>query len=235
MKKLRVLLTLSLSFNLLLVAFIGFVIFKKGQLNLFTTQLSDIPTVQEYPDYYLLKKDVFESSDTTNIDKVFVGDSISDYGNFQEYFSEEVVLNRGISNDNAKGVLNRIDEVVNRNPKEVYMMIGINDILHGTDIVVFEENVKNIVQAFDQSSSKVIVQSILPVNNDIFKYELSNDDVAKFNEVLQKIAQDNDTSYLDLHPYFTNENGELKKEYTFDGIHLNGKGYQVWIDVLASR
>ena len=166
---------------------------------------------------------------------MFIGDSISDYGEFQEYFPGEVVLNRGIRNDVAEGVLNRIQEVVDRNPKEAYLMIGVNDIRYGTDAEEFESNVKKIVDSFDGKDTRLFIQSILPVNYGLFGNEVSNDKVKQFNDILQQIADDNGIEYIDLHSSFTDKNGQLDKKFTGDGLHLNGKGYEVWVDRLHSK
>ena len=34
--------------------------------------------------------------------------------------------------------------------------------------------------------------------------------------------------YLDLHPLFVNEQGELKAAFTADGIHLTEPAYDIW-------
>src|SRR5690606_7305518 len=103
-------------------------------------------------------KNIFESIEVAETDKIFVGDSITDHGEFQEYFPGQTVLNRGISEDTSDGVLNRIKEVAERKPREVYIMIGINDIRAGTDAKTYRKNVDSIIQSFDKDATKVILQ-----------------------------------------------------------------------------
>lgn len=57
---------------------------------------------------------------------IFLGDSITANANF---YSEKLI-NRGIHSDLTYGVYMRLNEVINRNPKKVFIMIGINDIDH---------------------------------------------------------------------------------------------------------
>jgi len=149
------------------------------------------------------------------------------------YFPNEVVLNRGIRNDVSKGVLNRIQEVVNRNPKEAYLMIGVNDIRYSTGSKNFEKHITAIVKSFEGENSKLFIQSILPVNNELFGNEVSNEKVKKFNEVLQRIAEENGIEYIDLNSNFVDKNGQLDEKFTIDGIHLNGEGYKIWVDALS--
>lgn len=166
---------------------------------------------------------------------MFIGDSITDYGEFQEYFPNEVVLNRGIRNDWTGGVLNRIQEVVDRNPKEAYLMIGVNDLRYKTEDDVYKRNVEKIVDSFKGKDTKLAIQSILPVNNGLFGNEVTNDQVKRFNVILQRIAEDKGIEYIDLHSSFVDKNGQLDKQYTEDGLHVNGKGYKVWVNQLRSK
>lgn len=233
MRKLKILLVLSLLINILIIGAGSFVVSKQGGIVFLKKQIKELISSQEYPDYYLQKKDIFETLNHVEpVDKVFVGDSITDHGEFQEYFPEEVVLNRGIGEDETKGVLNRIDEVVNRNPKEVFILIGINDIQSKVEKDVFQKNIEKVVDSFDKDSTTVVLQSILPINNKAFHNKISNGRVHQFNEVLQKIAEEKGIQYIDLHRHFEDEKGQLKKELTVDGIHLNGKGYDIWMNNL---
>lgn len=233
MKKIKIVLVVSLVLNLILISSVSFVLYKKGGVNFLWEQLKKITVSKEYPDYYLQKVDIFESLESSNIDKIFIGDSITDHGEFQEYFPEETVLNRGISNDDSKGVLNRIQEVINRNPKEAYLMIGVNDILRGTDSSLFEKNIRDIVTSFDKTKTKVIIQSVLPVNNEIYGGAVSNRTVVKFNEYLQSIAKESGAVYVDIFNQMVDSNNQLGVKYTIDGIHLNGNGYRVWINTIS--
>jgi lysophospholipase L1-like esterase len=231
LKKLKVWFILSLVMNLLLIGIGSFVVYKQGGMAVVKKLFSS----EEYSEYYIQKKVSFESYDYPDVDKVFLGDSITDHGELQTYFPGEVVLNRGIVEDDTKGVLNRIDEVVKRNPQEVYILIGINDIGGNVDIEEYRKNMEKIIQSFDHSSTKVIVQSILPVNNQEFENKISNEAVHQFNEVLHQLAKDNDIQYVDLNRHFENADGQLKEEYTVDGIHLTGDGYDVWMEKLKSK
>ncbi|MBW9235159.1 hypothetical protein JQK62_23670, partial [Leptospira santarosai] len=69
----------------------------------------------------------------------------------------------------------------------------------------------------------VILQSILPVNNQDFPNKIPNETVDQFNEVLQKLANKHGLDYVDLNPHFKDNDGQLKEELTVDGVHLTGK------------
>ena len=108
-------------------------------------------------------------------------------------------------------------------------MIGINDIGRNIDVDVYQKNIEKIVDSFDGNSTKVNLQSILPINNQDYNHKISNEKIEQFNKVLKTIAEENGIQYIDLNRHFEDERGQLKKELTVDGIHLNGKGYDTWI------
>lgn len=235
LEKGTVLLVISLLLNVLLIGTGSYVVNKIGGIEFVKTKMKSAPSVKRDSAYYFTKKSVFEYSAASDVDKVFIGDSITDYGEFQEYFPDEVVLNRGIRNDVAKGVLDRVWEVADRNPKEAYVMIGVNDIRYGTDAKDFESRVNAIVDSFDGKDTRLFIQSILPVNNGLFGNEISNEKVKQFNAILRRIADVNGVGYIDLHSNFTNKSGHLDKKFTVDGLHLNGEGYKMWVNRLHTR
>lgn len=57
---------------------------------------------------------------------IFLGDSIT----ANAPFYSKNLINRGINSDLTYGVLMRLDEIIKRNPKKVFIMVGINDIDH---------------------------------------------------------------------------------------------------------
>lgn len=234
-KKAKVLLAGSLILNILFIGIGGYLIHKQGGIAFIKEQVANATSSQKYPDYYVQNKDIFESIRVAKADKIFVGDSITDHGEFQEYYLDQTVLNRGISEDTTDGVLNRIGEVAGRSPKEVYLMIGINDIGAGVEAKTYQKNVEKIIESFDKNSTKVVLQSILPINNRDFNNDLSNKTIHEFNAILQQMAQKYGVDYIDLHTAFEDRDGQLKKDITIDGIHLKGEGYRIWMDKLNNR
>ena len=60
------------------------------------------------------------------------------------------------------------------------------------------------------------------------KYAKHNAPVLDFNERLRKLAAEFGYDYIDLHKLMTDENGELKAEFTPEGLHLSEAAYVVW-------
>lgn len=162
---------------------------------------------------------------------VFLGDSHTNYFEWGEYFSEKSVANRGIGSDTTKGVLERLDQVTELNPKKVFIMVGINDIQQGVSIKDIEQNFADIIKKLRESNPdiEIYIQSVLPVAGELYErnfYRHSdtiNESVLNLNE---KLANLSDVTFINVAKKFGNE---LSEEYTVDGIHLNQKGYEVWL------
>ena len=59
---------------------------------------------------------------------VFFGDSITFGADWQRLFPDIPVVNRGISGDTTLGLLNRQAEVIELKPRQIFLMIGTNDL-----------------------------------------------------------------------------------------------------------
>src|SRR5690606_2386392 len=79
--------------------------------------------------YWRQKVDIYRQS-LDHGDVAMVGDSITDHGEWTEMFPGENVVNRGISGDTTGGLLQRLDTIA---AEQVFVLIGINDILLGID------------------------------------------------------------------------------------------------------
>ena len=78
--------------------------------------------------YYGQKVSMFRLLPDTKGEIIFLGNSITDIGEWAEIWNNIHVKNRGISSDNTFGVLARLDEVLSSRPAKIFIMIGINDI-----------------------------------------------------------------------------------------------------------
>lgn len=189
--------------------------------------------------YYDQKLSMFETMKASRPAAVWLGDSITDGCEWNELFPGTPCLNRGISADNSFGVLNRLYEIIRRRPQKIFVMIGINDIARGIPDSIILRNYQRIIDSIkDQSpESKLYFQSLLPTNNaftDFKNHQNKTDHILYLNKELEKICRRNNISFIDLYPHFTDEDGRLDIRYTNDGLHLTGKGYQKWKQVILS-
>ena len=68
-------------------------------------------TIPNVPDHYKVRLAKFRTEPVV-LDKImFVGNSITEGGNWRRLLKDSTVINRGISGDNTFGLLNRLDEI----------------------------------------------------------------------------------------------------------------------------
>lgn len=171
---------------------------------------------------------------------MFVGDSITDIGEWNELLNTDIILNRGISSDNTFGVLHRLDDIAIRKPLKVFIMVGINDISNNVPDSIVIRNYRRIIDRIARNSpgSRIYVQSILPTNNEFTEFQRhQNKDkhIRKINEALKKDAERGLFTFIDLYPLFLNPEGKLDRLYTNDGLHLNAEGYNLWCRFLRDK
>ena len=165
---------------------------------------------------------------------VFLGNSITaEGGNWGEKLNYTNIRNRGIAGDVTDGVLARIDEIIYFKSKAVFLLIGINDLwnfspsIPSTKYII--NNILKIAKEIKKGSpeTQVYVQTILPTSKSIFVESIN-----KINNTIKSKSSKFNFTVIDLHSHFENNDGLIKKELTTDGIHLNSKGYQVWIEIV---
>jgi len=228
----KYLLWFSLLINIFVVIFGLFLFYEKGGLSYLKAKITSAKTVEGYSDYYLGKMSIFESGETHSNKVVFLGDSLTDYCEWNEYFITNGILNRGISGDTTDGVLNRLKQVYNIQPSKVFIMVGINDLRRNVDIDTILNNISTILNELKENSpnTAIFVQSVLPMNSQLHQNSVKSENVLELNSKLKKLTVDTDVSYIDLFSLMLNKENQLKPEFTFDGLHLNGNGYGQWVN-----
>ncbi len=190
--------------------------------------------------YYRQRSSLFEALPVRSSDIVFVGNSITDGGEWAELFDRHRVLNRGISGDRSSWLLDRLDPIVAGRPKKVFLMIGTNDLAAGLSPRSVVANVARLIDRFAAESprTKIYVQSVLPVNDRIegvsWGHWRRKAEIRETNLLLEKLCwRRRNVLFLDLTPVLADGEGLLDKRYTNDGLHLTGEGYLVWRDAVA--
>jgi hexosaminidase len=168
---------------------------------------------------------------------IFLGNSITDGGEWAELFTNRKALNFGISGDHAQGIIYRLDDVVRRKPAKVFLMIGVNDLARGrkADSLICDLEWIAMEMKRRVPQTKLYIQSILPVNDVYGKFDghtSKGSQILRVNTWLNKHAEWYGYTYVDLHTHFTDSSGKMDKRYTNDGLHLLGEGYKLWKHLL---
>ena len=199
-------------------------------------------TVGFIPEYYPQRVAIFEKEPIVPGRTIFLGNSITQLGDWKKLLNDSTVINRGIGGDITFGVLKRLDDVTRRQPSKLFLLIGINDI--GKDIpdAVIADNIRKIIERVqaESPSTKIYVQSILPVNPDVPNFPQHYDKqeyVLNTNQLIKKVVENAHCTYVNIHDLFTDKEGRLEAKYTIDGLHLtpSGGGYEKWVAYLRKQ
>lgn len=168
---------------------------------------------------------------------VLLGDSISLWFPQEMLPTDKNWLNQGISGETTRGLLRRLALLDETEPKAIFIMIGINDLIKGVKDETVVANQLLIVRYLKQihPDATIVLQSILPHSGEKATWEgrdrllvLPNQRIRRINQRLRAIAEAEDTLFLDLYPLFADERGNLRTEFSTDGLHLSQQGYILW-------
>ena len=174
-------------------------------------------------------------------DIIFIGDSIIEYYPLQELLgTSKTIVNRGIRGYQTGLLLDNLDaHLYGDAVDQIVILIGTNDI--GKDIPMNEalNNLESVIQTIsrDYPLSQIKLVSILPVNESKdFKqtvYIRTNEKIKAWNQAYQDLT----SAYMPVEfvPVFENlldQEGQLKADYTTDGLHLSVAGYQALSNTL---
>jgi lysophospholipase L1-like esterase len=194
-------------------------------------------TIPVLPDHYREKLEAFKKEKETTGRVLFLGNSITEMGDFKTLIGDTTVINRGIGGDITYGVLNRLDEVIRFKPSKIFILIGINDLYKKIPEQTILNNMFAIINRIHVESPKttIYVQSILPVNPS-FKnfpkgYDL-NENASLVNGQLSNLSKRLKYKYVDINRYFRGVDGLMDIKYSVDGLHLSTAGYQLWAKIL---
>lgn len=159
---------------------------------------------------------------------LFVGDSRIAETNWRQGLKRSDVINAGISGLTSAGLRIRIDSILTgRKPEYVVVQIGINDIRRAVPLDSVIDNYRYIVSAITKRDIKPIIVGTISIRKDFAQDKIHetviNEKVIELNHYLQSFAAHEGYSYMDLSKKITAD-GRLKREFTYDGIHLNEKG-----------
>jgi lysophospholipase L1-like esterase len=172
---------------------------------------------------------------------VFMGDSITDIWNHipAGFFPGKPYVNRGIGGQTTPQMLIRFrPDVLALQPRVVVILAGTNDIAGNTGPMTLGETEGNLASMAGLAQAhgiRVVLASVMPVNDvstpegkKIIQTEgRPPAKILELNERIKKYVAEHGEVYLDYFSATVDEHGLLKAELTNDGLHPNGKGYEV--------
>ncbi len=167
-------------------------------------------------------------------------DSMLKKNNLKETYD---LIGSGISGNKVYDLYLRLeDDVLEKNPDEVVIYIGVNDVWHkrtlgtGTDADKFEFFYNALLKKLAAKNIKVILCTPAAIGERVDLTNEQDGDLNKYCNIIRRIAAKNNLALIDLRKIFWEYNLKNNPEnkdrgiLTNDGVHLNGKGNQLVAD-----
>ena len=197
-------------------------------------------TVTSMPELRSSRIAKFESEPVVTGRVIFLGNSITQGGDWATLTGDSTVINRGIGADITFGLRARLDDVTRRKPSKLFVLIGINDVSKDIPDAVIAAQYRALIDSVKRQSptTRIFVQSILPLNPTVKNFPQHYDKqerVIAVNRLIRRMARETEATYVDLWPVFVDRQGRLDASLTNDGLHLNPAGYARWVRYLKQR
>ncbi|MBQ0001749.1 MAG: lysophospholipase [Clostridiales bacterium] len=179
---------------------------------------------------------------------VFAGSSLMEqfpiYEFLQDFDLPYTIYNRGVGGFTTTEMTEVLKETIyDLEPKYLFLNIGTND-LNGPDYVKEElmaryDHILNEVEAH-VPDVKIFLLAYYPINpeaadnpwmKEVCRYR-TNTRINEASEGVKALAEKHGASFLNLNAGITDEKGNLKAEYTIEGMHMYANGYKPVLDAL---
>ena len=125
---------------------------------------------------------------------------------------------------------------------QVYLSLGVNELGYYNDAGFYQ----SYCAAIDhirrlQPQAVIYIQGLIPLNEGRIvaangnKYNLTNDHLRVYNDLMRQAAEEKQAVFLDLYTEFVDENGELPAEGSHDGVHLSAEYCRRWLEYLKTH
>lgn len=198
----------------------------------------------EFANFKRFAKDNSELSKPAKKDKrvVFMGNSITEgwINTHPDFFKKNGYISRGIGGQTSYQFLLRFrEDVINLSPALVVINAGTNDVAENTGPYVEDYTFGNIVSMVELAKAnkiKVILTSVLPAA--AFKWRMEIKDVPQkiksLNDRIEAYAKANKIPFVNYYKAMVDENQALNPQYTKDGVHPTGEGYDIMEPLIKS-
>ncbi len=177
------------------------------------------------------------------VSTVFLGDSITEWWDLGLYFKPDdgLIENRGASGDQASRMLLRVQaDVIQLRPRNVVILAGTNDVSkmvvdnQADDAIIGEvsASIESLMSQTRAAGINTLVCSILPTHGAYMRHGMRSWLRARINHRIKAACAAQGCVYVDYASAMSDANGDLRKEFSSDGVHPNAAGYRVMSEVL---
>ena len=183
-------------------------------------------------------------------DAAFMGDSrtlgISDYAGFDEadFFCEngmtifKLLEDAGVTYQKTGEKVDLKEMLQEKHYGKIYIMLGMNELGYGDTNRYMKQYLKVLRQIREwQPDAVIFIMANLHVSQEKnnMESEFNNVNINDKNVASARLANGQDIFYLDCNPLFTDDEGYLQADLTFDGVHLYAQHYEKWREFLLEH
>ncbi len=180
-------------------------------------------------------------------DAAFLGDSrtlgISDYAGLDgaDFFCDngmtiyKLLEDAGVTYQKTGEKVDLKEILQEKHYGKIYIMLGMNELGYGDTSMYLRQYLKVLGQIREwQPEAVIYIMANLHVSREKnnMESEFNNININDKNVASARLANGRDIFYLDCNPLFTDEEGYLLEDLTFDGVHLYAQHYEKWRDFL---
>ena len=202
-----------------------------------SAQTSSFVPDPKFGELYGQRATLFDQLGVRSDNIVMLGNSITHYTEWCELLDNPKVRYRGISGDVVQGIQDRLESVTSGHPAKIFLLIGVNDVSHDltADSIVTAQLalIDRIMR--ETPTTKLYVQSVLPINNNFGRYKklIGKEQVVRdINAKLRPEVEKRGLPWIELYSAMVDDEGNLRKDLTNDGLHLLPEAYEIWIEIL---
>ena len=115
--------------------------------------------------------------------------------------------------------------------RKIYISVGVNE-LGIPDTMDYYKEFRKVVEKISslQPGAVIYIQGIMHVSKDKSKKDrvFNNTAIVQRNQAIATLANGRSIFYIDMNGVLCDEDGNLKKELTGDGIHLKASACDLW-------
>jgi lysophospholipase L1-like esterase len=184
------------------------------------------PTYQQWLNLLSREAQALGRAQGPNRLSILVGDSLALWYPIERMTRDRYWLNQGISGDTTTGVLNRLSLFDQTRPNAIHVMAGINDLRRGATDAEVVSNLTQIIRRLKKAhpQASLYIYSILPTR----LAAIPNRRLRWLNYNIAAVTRQENVNFLNLQTVFSDDEGNLRRDLTTDGLHLSALGYQVW-------
>ena len=157
---------------------------------------------------------------------VFLGASIIQWWNLDQFFPGKDYINKGIAGQTSFDLEGRVQQdAIDLQPDVILIQIGSNDLTNNEDVDTIVGNIENLYWTINDAGIRVVLSAVLPSGGE-YTSTIPNDKVNSINADLIQFCNDNQVAFADFHSVLVDGNGEFDQALTKDGgHHPNDDGY----------